>query len=85
LRFSLLGLLLLTTGIAITLGAFVYQQRPKRIVPTAATFANPIRVVTEEVVLPDGRKVQRDRAVVDTTVPSVPTPVFSEKPSGFLQ
>ena len=44
LRFSLLGLLLLTTGIAIGLGVVTYQQRSQRNVPTPALFSVPTAI-----------------------------------------
>jgi hypothetical protein len=73
LRFSLLGLLLLTTAIAVGLGVYAYRQRSPGVIPTASSYYSPptgfrsapVRIVTEERTLPDGKVIYEQRAVED--------------------
>src|SRR5689334_2782903 len=73
LRFSLLGLLLLTTGIAIGLGFIAYKQQFQAIGPSASVVSSapynpyappaalPGRVVTQRMRLPNGKEVIEQR------------------------
>jgi hypothetical protein len=76
LRFSLLGLLLLTTGIAFGLGIVAYKQQSQTIGPSASVVSSapyypswspapPARVVTEKIRLPNGEEVTQQRVVQD--------------------
>ena len=86
LRFSLLGLLLLTTGIAITLGTFVYvYQKRSRLIfpaPTASVYSAPpaIATVTEERILPDGKVVLETRAIE-----TYPAPQLEQEETEFTE
>ena len=68
-RFSLLFLMLMTTGLCFALGFLVYKQQPQRTFPAPTAYTAPasMQIVTEVRRLPDGREVREQRVVQDTS------------------